>query len=84
MADSENTTTERPPLDADVLAKVKEDLRSIKSTDDRLSDWEREFVKEQKARFKKWGNETYLSDKQVDIIGKIAERMQIEGEDLGD
>jgi hypothetical protein len=36
------------------------------------------------VRFKKWGDQTYLSDKQIDIIHKIAERMAIEGEDLGD
>lgn len=75
---------EIPPLDPETLTKVKDALRAINSTDERLTDWERTFVKEQKDRFKKWGNETYLSDKQVDVIVKIAERMQIEGEDLGD
>lgn len=81
MSDS---TAERPPLDPETLAKVKEDLRSIKSNDERLTEWERDFVKEQKQRFKTWGDGTYLSDKQVDIIHKIAERMRIEGEDLGE
>ncbi|GEM_PF-6299296 len=82
--ENENTVTERPPLDPEILAQVKADLRSVKSTDPRLSDWERGFIKEQKERFKKWGDETYLSDKQIDVIHKIAERMAIEGEDLGD
>lgn len=82
--ENESTATERPPLDSETLARVKEDLRSIKSTDTRLTEWERDFIKEQKERFKKWGDETYLSDKQIDIIHKIAERMAIEGEDLGE
>lgn len=82
--ENESTTAERPPLNPEILAQVKADLRSVKSTDPRLSDWERSFVKEQKERFKKWGDDTYLSDKQIDVIHKIAERMAIEGEDLGD
>jgi hypothetical protein len=86
MTDSTEKTaaTERPPLDPEILQQVKDDLRGINSKDERLSDWESDFIKEHKARFKKWGDQTYLSDKQIDIIHKIAERMAIEGEDLGD
>lgn len=64
---------EHVALNADKLKLVKKALRCpaklIKS------DVEKEFVKETKERLEKFGDDIYLSEKQLAWLGKIASRL---------
>jgi hypothetical protein len=44
----------------------------------RLNDWERGFMKDMAIRFKKYGRDTFISDRQWTAIKKIGEAYDIE------
>jgi hypothetical protein len=44
-------------------------------------DWERQFLKEQRERFERWGDTMFLSPKQLTILQRIASKAPA-GEDI--
>ncbi|RLJ64600.1 hypothetical protein [Sulfurisoma sediminicola] len=38
----------------------------------KLDDWDKDFLTKNAARYEKWGDETYLSAKQIEILTRIA------------
>ena len=45
------------------------------------TDWEKDFTKELADRHKKWGDELYISEKQLAILQKIASGKDEEAEE---
>ncbi len=46
----------------------------LETAEDRaMGDWEMNFVSETRERYDKYGDNTYLSDKQIAILKRIAE-----------
>lgn len=43
-----------------------------------ISDWERNFMKDQKSRYEKYGDDTRMSPKQWTVIAKIADKLGVE------
>jgi hypothetical protein len=65
MENTENTVQINTSELKDLLKRAKSRV---------ATDWEREFVREQIERFKRWGEDLHLSPKQLDILQKIARR----------
>jgi len=53
-------------------AELKETLKRARQRC--ATDWERDFVRDQIERFKRFGEELHISPKQLDILQKIARR----------
>jgi 3-deoxy-D-arabino-heptulosonate 7-phosphate (DAHP) synthase class II len=54
---------------------------ATKKDPEKFSPWERDFVKDQAERAKKWGEEIRLSEKQISILSQIAKKVGIEEEE---
>lgn len=54
----------------ELLRKAKEKAKT---------DWEKSFVEDMSNKFEQWGDRLYLSQKQMDIIRKIAKQKSISG-----
>lgn len=61
-------TSSSAPMAA--TSNVSELLKLIH--DDQLTPWEETFIKETRERVEKWGDRIRMSDKQVEILRKIA------------
>lgn len=48
------------------------------------TDWEKNFVQEQIARFERWGSDLYISPKQIAVLQKIANREVMDDDKDGD
>tara|TARA_R100000657_G_C4645476_1_gene90644 strand:- start:707 stop:949 length:243 start_codon:yes stop_codon:yes gene_type:complete len=59
-------------LDEKVFKEVK-NLLELSDTKD-LTDWESKFVNDQKERLEKYGEKILMSDKQLNVLRKIADK----------
>jgi hypothetical protein len=59
-------------LDEKVFKEVK-NLLELSDTKD-LTDWESKFVNDQKERLEKYGEKILMSDKQLNVLRKIANK----------
>lgn len=60
----------------EIPATMEADIEAIKAAKkaDTLSDWEKSFAKDLIERWKKWGAEIRLSEKQLAVIRKIVDK----------
>ncbi len=57
---------------SDYVSEAEELLDQI--TDERLTAWEREFVDDMSSRIHQYGSRTFVSDKQIETLRRIAEK----------
>ena len=55
----------------DFVAEAEEILANC--TDD-LTPWERKFVEDMEHRLKQYGNRTFISEKQMEVLRRIGEK----------
>lgn len=53
---------------------VPEAEQILSDVTDDLTPWERKFVEDMEHRLKQYGNRTFISDKQIEVLRKIAEK----------
>jgi len=62
------------------LKELREVLKKAKART--VTDWEKDFVKEQIERFKKFGETLHMSQKQFDMLTRISEREIFDDDEL--
>lgn len=68
----------REQVTEDELAKALELLTKIDAAHDALSEWQKQFIADQKTRAQKWGPDLRLSPKQFAQIEKAATAAGVE------
>lgn len=60
----------------DVIAGVRSSLEELEANEERLSQWERDFVFNLNASLEKYGDNAWLTDGQLSKLKDIVEKLE--------
>lgn len=62
-------------LTSEELADIKDMLRDFDTHGDKLTDWEQEFCDSIATKIEQFGERTYLSERQMEIVDRIQRKL---------
>lgn len=57
------------------LDLIQQVIEGVREDDSALNDWEREFMKSVTERVEKYGQKTYMSEKQMAVVQRVYDKL---------